>query len=102
MHPERVILGSILSEKSNTLLADGVYLLKVAVKASKTDIQTALKQVFGVDAVDVHTSILRGKERRRARSRKTGAITVKEPNVKKAYVRLKEGQKLPTAFDVAE
>lgn len=100
MRADQVILGSILSEKANNLLASDVYSLKVALMASKNDIRLALKQVFGVDAVDVHTAITRGEMTRRARSKKAGAVVIKKPNVKKAYVRLKEGQKLPTALDV--
>lgn len=95
MRPEYVIQGPVLSEKAVTLSASKVYAIKVAAEASKDDIRTALKQTFGVDVVKINTGITRGKSLRRSRSKKGGAITVKRPNVKKAYVVLKDGQELP-------
>lgn len=96
MQPEIVIKGSVLSEKAVSLSATGTYVLKVDLKATKQDIKDALKAVFGVDALSVNTSILRGHIVRKSRSRKSGAIEIKKPNVKKAYVQLRAGQTLPS------
>jgi large subunit ribosomal protein L23 len=96
MRSDYVIKGSVLSERSYALLEKHkTYTLKVDVKATKDDIKRALKDVFGVDVVRVNTSILRGKVVRKARSKKSGAFSVKLSNLKKAFVRLKEGQELP-------
>lgn len=95
MRAEEIILGPVLSEKAVGLSATGVYALKVAVKATKDDVRKALKQAFGVDAVEVNTSITRGKDLRRARSKRSGAVTVRRANFKRAFVRLKQGQELP-------
>ena len=101
MRSELVILGSILSEKAVTLSAQNVFALKVAKKATKTDVAKAVKSVFGVEVVAVNTSIVRGRTARKARSKNAGPVTVKAPNFKKAFVQLKEGQTLPVASFVA-
>lgn len=95
MRAEDVILGPVLSEKAVTLSASQVYSLKVNVKATKLDVKKALKQAFDVDVLDVNTSIVRGKDVRRARSKKGGAVNVRRPSVKRAFIRLKSGQELP-------
>lgn len=96
MRADTVILGAVLSEKAVGLSATGTYALKVDLKASKDDVRKALKELFDVDAIEVNTSIVRGKIRRKARSKKSAPVMVKSPNVKKAYVKLKAGQELPT------
>lgn len=96
MRSDYIIKGSVLSEKSYSLLEKKVYTLKVDLKATKTDIKAAVKDVFGVDVASVNTSILRGRIVRKARSKKGGAVEVKLPNIKKAFIRLKDGQELPT------
>lgn len=102
MRSDLVILGSILSEKAVTLSGQNVFALKVAKKATKADVSKAVKSVFGVDVLDVNTAIVRGRIARKARSKSAGPVTVKAPNFKKAYVRLKEGQTLPVAGLVGE
>lgn len=102
MRADLVILGSILSEKAVTLSTQNVFTLKVAKKATKADVSKAVKSVFGVDVLDVNTAIVRGRVARKARSKKAGPVTVKAPNYKKAYVRLKDGQTLPVASAVAD
>jgi len=96
MRADFVIQGAVLSEKAVNLAAAKTYTLKVATKASKDDVRRALKELFNVDAVEVNTSILRGKIRRRSRSKKGAPVNVKVANQKKAYVKLKDGQELPT------
>jgi|GEM_PF-642966 len=96
MRADNVILGSLLSEKAVGLAANKTFALKVNAKATKDDIRLALKELFGVDAVEVNTSILRGKIRRKARSKKAAPVSVKAANIKKAYITLKAGQELPT------
>jgi large subunit ribosomal protein L23 len=96
MKPENVIKGPVLSEKSVGLTEKAVYGLKVDVKATKAQIRTVLKDVFDVDAVRIRTLIVRGDVTKRSRGKGSSAsVTIKVPNLKKAYVQLKEGQSLP-------
>jgi len=95
MRHDQVIKKIVLSEKAYNSLNDKLYTLEVALKASKDEIKSAIKNVFSVDVVKINTSILRGKERRKARSKKASPVTIKSANVKKAFVRLKAGQELP-------
>lgn len=95
MRSDYIIKGSVLSEKSFGLAEKNVYTLKVDLNATKADVCKAVKEVFGVDIVKINTSTLRGKHARKARSKKGGAMSVKLPNIKKAYIRLKDGQTLP-------
>ena len=94
MRPDQIIQSSVLSEKAYTLAEKNIYVLKVALKANKHQIKDAVQTVFGVNVLDVRTSITRGKIKRKARSKKSGAVEVKLPNVKKAFVKLQEGQKI--------
>lgn len=102
VRPDYVIKKAVLSEKSLLLSQKKIYTLEVDIKATKLEVKKALKDVFGVDVVGINTSVLRGKMARKARARtgKNGAVTVKLPNVKKAFVRLKDGQELPTPTEV--
>lgn len=95
MRYDQIIKKVVLSEKAYNSLNEKLYTLEVALKATKDEIKTAIKNVFSVDVVKVNTSILRGKQTRKARSKKKGPIDVKAPNTKKAFVRLKQGQELP-------
>lgn len=94
MRLDYIIQSSVLSEKAYTLAEKNIYVLKVALKANKHQIKEAVKAAFNVDVIDIKTSITRGKIVRKARSKKSGAMEVKLPNVKKAFVKLKEGQKI--------
>jgi large subunit ribosomal protein L23 len=96
MRADNIIQGAVLSEKAVGLSALKTYTLKVNLKATKDDVRRALKELFNVDAVEVNTSILRGKIRRKMRHKKGGPVNVKAVNQKKAYVTLKGGQELPT------
>ena len=102
MRSDFIIKGSIISEKAVALAGMNVYALKVDIKATKEDIRSALKSVFNVDALSINTSIERGKMRRKMRSKKSGALTIKQPNVKKAFVRLAKNQTLPSPSQTSE
>jgi large subunit ribosomal protein L23 len=75
--------GLSLKETAGTLVFD------VAPDASKTEVKQAVEALFKVKVSAVRTSNVLGKERRR------GKYTGFRPDWKKAYVRLKAGQKLP-------
>ena len=58
-------------------------------KATKTEIKEAVQSIFKVKVHSVRTALYPGKERRR------GRFTGYRPDWKKAYVRLKSGEKMP-------
>ena len=57
--------------------------------ATKTDIKSAVEKLFKVKVQDVRTATFEGKIRRR------GRYSGYTPDWKKAFVRLKAGQKMP-------
>jgi len=75
--------GLAIKEKENTLV------FQVAKEATKTEIKEAVQAIFKVKVDSVRTANYPGKERRR------GRFAGYRPDWKKAYVRLKEGEKMP-------
>lgn len=67
----------------------GQLVFEVASQATKTEIKEAVQSIFKVKVDAVRTSIFQGKERRR------GKFAGYRPDWKKAYVRLKQGEKMP-------
>jgi large subunit ribosomal protein L23 len=68
---------------------EGTLVFEVSVKASKTEIKHAVQTIFKVKVDSVRTAVFVGKERRR------GKFTGYRPDWKKAYVKLKAGEKMP-------
>lgn len=85
---EDIILKPIVTEKSAVAKADSVYVFKVLPQATKIDIKRAIESLFKVDVVSVNTVNVKGKVRRFGRS------IGRTSSWKKAYVKLKEGQKI--------
>ena len=84
-----VILRPIITEKGLTLKEDGNTLcFEVINSASKRQIQDAVERIFKVKVDHVHTMNVPGKMRRR------GRFSGYRPDWKKAYVRLREGEKM--------
>jgi large subunit ribosomal protein L23 len=79
--------GMGVKETQNTLV------FEVAENATKTEVKQAVETLFKVKVSAVRTSIIEGKERRR------GKFAGYRPDWKKAYVRLKEGEKMPEYLD---
>ncbi|HEU0139350.1 MAG: 50S ribosomal protein L23 [Bryobacterales bacterium] len=67
---------------------------EVAVDANKTQIRQAVQQLFKVKVEEVRTATQEGKLRRR------GRFTGYRPDWKKAYVRLKPGEKMPEYAEI--
>lgn len=83
-----------ISEKSYAQAANGMYIFNVPLKATKLQVADAVAKQFDVTVVGVNTVLAKGKVKRSYR--KGGAAVVgKRANVKKAYVRLAEGQSIP-------
>lgn len=85
----KIILGPVITEKS-TVGKDmnNTYAFEVAVKANKKEIKDAVEKLFSVNVTDVRTVMLQGKVK------KTRWIPGKRKNRKKAYVTLKENQRI--------
>ena len=75
--------GLAIKENENTLV------FQVAKQATKTEIKEAVQSIFKVKVDSVRTANYPGKERRR------GRFAGYRPDWKKAYVRLKTGEKMP-------
>jgi large subunit ribosomal protein L23 len=85
-----VIRRPIVTEKGVTKKeSEQTLCFEVAAAANKTEIRKAVEAVFKVEVADVRTSTTAGKLRRR------GRFAGYRPDWKKAYVRLKDGQKIP-------
>ena len=68
MMPEDIIIGPIITEKSNDGLQEGKYTFKVNKKATKIDIAKAVEKLFEVKVLKVNTMTVKGKEKRVGRS----------------------------------
>ena len=75
--------GLQVKETESTLVFD------VAPDATKTEVKQAVEALFKVKVENVRTANVLGKERRR------GKFSGYRPDWKKAYVRLKSGEKMP-------
>jgi large subunit ribosomal protein L23 len=75
--------GLGVKETENTLV------FEVAAKATKTEVKQAVEALFKVKVSAVRTANVLGKERRR------GKFAGFRPDWKKAYVRLRSGEKMP-------
>ncbi len=84
-----VIKRPIITEKGLSLKEqDRTVCFEVADSASKTQIQEAVERIFKVKVQRVRTMIVPGKERRR------GKYSGYRADWKKAYVTLREGEKM--------
>lgn len=90
-----MILKPRVSEKTYALsIARNVYVVDVPGNANKDTVAKAVAAQFGVTVETVNIIVAKGKSKRTVR--KGGRPTMgKRSDVKKAYVTLKEGDKLP-------
>lgn len=90
MNVYEVIVRPIVTEKAvGKKEAEETLCFEVARDATKTQIRSAVQKIFKVKVADVQTSNTLGKLRRR------GRFTGYRPDWKKAWVRLKPGEKMP-------
>ena len=86
----QIIRKPIITEKGlGVKETEATLVFQVASKATKTEIKEAVQSIFKVKVDSVRTANFVGKERRR------GKFTGFRPDWKKAYVRLKAGEKMP-------
>jgi large subunit ribosomal protein L23 len=85
-----VIRRPLITEKGvGVKETESTLVFEVAPGATKTEVKQAVELLFKVKVHSVRTSNFLGKERRR------GKFTGFRPDWKKAYVRLKAGEKMP-------
>jgi large subunit ribosomal protein L23 len=86
----QIIRRPVITEKGlGVKETEATLVFEVSSRASKTEIKNAVQSIFKVKVDTVRTANFVGKERRR------GKFTGYRPDWKKAYVRLKAGQKMP-------
>lgn len=90
------------TEKSYQLsLANNTYIFIVPLKANKNEIKKAVEEQFEVTVTNIKTLIQSGKAVRFSRGKNRYPGTTNRSDIKKAYVTLKEGDKL-NIFDQVE
>jgi len=83
-----IIIAPVITEKSAAQAEGNVYTFKVAKDANKIAIKKAIEEAFGVTVVKINTLITKAKDKR------VGRYTGKTKTYKKAFVTLKDGDKI--------
>ena len=95
MNRYQVIVRPIVTEKGvGKKEAEQTLCFQVHPEATKTDIKGAVESLFKVKVDDVRTATFEGKLRRR------GRYAGYRGDWKKAYVKLKSGQKMPEYAEI--
>ncbi|MGH8186955.1 MAG: 50S ribosomal protein L23 [Steroidobacteraceae bacterium] len=85
-----VIRRPLITEKTTVIREDGRTLVfQVAMDANKIDIKRAVEHLLGSKVQSVRTTLSHGKMKRQ------GKFMGRRSDWKKAYVKLREGEKLP-------
>jgi large subunit ribosomal protein L23 len=91
-----VIRRPLITEKTSILREDGrTIVFEVATGANKIQIKQAIEQLLGAKVANIRTSIAHGKVKRQ------GRFAGRRSDWKKAYVTLREGQKIPEFLEGA-
>ena len=91
-----VIRRPLITEKTSIQREDGrTIVFQVALGANKVEIRRAIETLLGSKVDTVRTSIAHGKEKRQ------GRYAGRRSDWKKAYVTLREGQKMPEFLEGA-
>ncbi|MBL8136014.1 MAG: 50S ribosomal protein L23 [Acidobacteria bacterium] len=89
-----VIRRPLVTEKTTVMKEDGRTLVfEVARQANKLDVKRAVEKLLGPKVASVRTSVAHGKQKRQ------GQFVGRRSDWKKAYVVLREGEKLPEFAD---
>jgi large subunit ribosomal protein L23 len=91
-----VIRRPLITEKTSILREDGrTIVFQVAPRANKMEIKRAIERLLGSKVESVRTSIAHGKVKRQ------GRFAGRRSDWKKAYVRLRPGEKMPEFLEGA-
>jgi large subunit ribosomal protein L23 len=92
---QKVLVRPIITEKGVTKKDDERTLcFEVAPQATKTEVKSAVEKLFKVKVSEVRTATFDGKLRRR------GRFAGYRSDWKKAYVKLKAGEKVPDFAEI--
>ncbi len=95
MKLHEVIKRPLITEKGTTKKeAERTLCFEVASEANKVEVRAAVEKLFSVKVEEVRTSNFEGKLRRR------GKFAGYRSDWKKAYVKLKAGEKVPEFTDI--
>ena len=96
MRVQEIIRRPLITEKTSVLKdANNTVVFEVARAATKIDIKHAVEQLFGSKVASVRTQIMHGKFKRQ------GRFEGQRPDWKKAWVRLRAGEKVPEFLEGA-
>ncbi len=91
-----VIRRPLITEKTSLLREDGrTIVFQVATGANKIQIKRAIELLFGAKVESIRTTISHGKIKRQ------GRFAGRRSDWKKAYVKLREGAKMPEFLEGA-
>ncbi|MFD2925233.1 MULTISPECIES: 50S ribosomal protein L23 [Halobacillus] len=82
--PRDIVKRPVITEHSADLMGEKKYTFEVSTKANKTEIKTAVEEIFGVKVARVNTANLKGKFKRMGRyggyrsDRKKAVVTLTE------------------------
>ncbi|HEY3382968.1 MAG TPA: 50S ribosomal protein L23 [Vicinamibacterales bacterium] len=91
-----VIRRPLITEKTTIQREDGrTIVFQVASDATKIEVKQAIEKLLGSKVESVRTTLVHGKVKRQ------GRFSGRRSDWKKAYVRLREGQKMPEFLEGA-
>ena len=91
-----VIRRPLITEKTTIQREDGrTIVFEVAAGATKIEVKQAIEKLLGSKVESVRTTLVHGKVKRQ------GRFSGRRSDWKKAYVRLREGQKMPEFLEGA-
>jgi large subunit ribosomal protein L23 len=91
-----VIRRPLITEKTTIQREDGrTIVFQVATDATKIEVKQAIEKLLGSKVESVRTTLVHGKVKRQ------GRFSGRRSDWKKAYVRLREGQKMPEFLEGA-
>jgi len=91
-----VIRRPLITEKTTIQREDGrTIVFQVAADATKVEVKQAIEKLLGSKVESVRTTLVHGKVKRQ------GRFAGRRSDWKKAYVRLREGQKMPEFLEGA-
>lgn len=88
----QIIKRPIITEKAMKLATLRQYVFQVDQNANKIEIKKAIEEMFEVNIISCRTVRIKGKKK--VRMTRRGIMRGSTPNIKKAYVTLKEGQSI--------
>lgn len=85
----QILQKPVITERGLDAKERGTMVFRVSAEANKVEIKTAVESLFKVKVDSVRTAVFPGKMRRRGRT------FGYRPDWKKAYVKLRPGEKVP-------